>query len=62
MGLMLAKQAVNQALDVQGMWTAVQAAYSLHALGHSHSMQVHGYPVDPAGADIIRKLSASPPA
>jgi enoyl-CoA hydratase len=64
MGLKLAKQAVNQSLDAQGQWTAIQAAFSLHQLGHSHSMQLHGQPFDPAGVDIIRnearRQSAAP--
>jgi enoyl-CoA hydratase len=54
MGLKLAKQSVNQAQDAQGLWTALQAAMSLQQLGHSHNAQVHGMPVDPAGAAIIR--------
>jgi enoyl-CoA hydratase len=59
MGLKLAKQAVNQSLDAQGQWTAIQAAFSLHQLGHSHNMQVHGMLVDPNGAAAIRAQSAS---
>ena len=59
MGLKLAKQAVNQSLDAQGQWTAIQAAFSLHQLGHSHNMQVHGQLVDPGGAAAIRAQSAS---
>lgn len=59
MGLKLAKQAVNQALDAQGQWTAVQAAFSLHELGHSHNMQVHKLPIDPDGVAIIRQQSRS---
>ena len=63
MGLKLAKQSVNQAQDSQGLWTALQAAMSLQQLGHSHNSQVHGIPVDPAGAAIIRKQAkASSPA
>ena len=54
MGLKLAKQSVNQAQDAQGLWSALQAAMSLQQLGHSHNSQVHGIPVDPAGAKIIR--------
>lgn len=52
--LMTAKQSVNQALEAQGMLTAIQAAYSLHILGHSHSMQKFGMPIDPAGPGILR--------
>jgi len=54
MGLKLAKQSVNQAQDAQGLWQALQAAMSLQQLGHSHNVQVHGIPVDPEGANIIR--------
>jgi enoyl-CoA hydratase len=57
-GLKLAKQAVNQSLDAQGQWTAVQAAFSLHQLGHSHNRELHGLAVDPGGAALIRELSA----
>lgn len=57
MGLKLAKQAVNQSLDAQGQWTAIQAAFSLHQLAHSHNMQVHGMPVDPNGVAVIREQS-----
>ncbi|MEW6472236.1 MAG: enoyl-CoA hydratase [Actinomycetota bacterium] len=60
MGLKLAKQAVNQALDAQGQWAAIQAAFSLHELGHSHNMQVHNLPIDPEGVDVIRRQSKAP--
>jgi enoyl-CoA hydratase len=59
MGLKLAKQAVNQALDAQGQWAAIQAAFSLHELGHSHNMQVHKLPIDPTGVAVIREQSKS---
>ena len=63
MGLKLAKQAVNQALDAQGQWVGVQAAFSLHQLGHSHNMQVHGMLVDPSGMQVIRdEAKAGAPA
>jgi enoyl-CoA hydratase len=55
MGLKLAKQAVNQGQDAQGLWTAIQAAYSTHLLGHSNNMHVHGSWVDPAGIPIMRE-------
>lgn len=54
-GLNLAKMAVNQSVDAQGLWTALQAAFSLHQLAHAHNMQVHGMPVDPDGGDVIRR-------
>lgn len=52
-GLKLAKMSVNQSLDAQGMWSAVQAAFSLHHVGHAHNQIVHGTSVDPAGKDMI---------
>jgi enoyl-CoA hydratase len=57
MGLKLAKQSVNQALDAQGQWTAVKAAFGLHQLAHSHNQQLHGLPFDPAGLQIVRDQS-----
>lgn len=49
MGLKLAKQSVNQALDAQGFNVALNAAMSLQQLGHSNNQQVHGMGVDPSG-------------
>ncbi|TDC55618.1 enoyl-CoA hydratase [Actinomadura sp. KC345] len=60
-GLKLAKQAVNQSLDAQGQWEAVQAAYSLHALGHANNMVRYGSPLHPDGAGMIRRQSAGAP-
>jgi enoyl-CoA hydratase len=53
-GLKLAKMSVNQSLDAQGMWSAVQAAFGLHHLGHAHNRIVFGQSVDPSGAEVIR--------
>ena len=55
MGLRLAKQSVNQAQDVQGIWSALQSAMSLQQLGHANARVVHGIPVDPEGAKVIRE-------
>ncbi|HEX4905343.1 MAG TPA: enoyl-CoA hydratase [Acidimicrobiales bacterium] len=57
MGLKLAKLAVNQSLDAQGQWQAIQSALGLHHLGHAHARVVHGIPVDPSGAEVIRKMN-----
>ncbi|WP_439817169.1 enoyl-CoA hydratase [Zavarzinia sp. CC-PAN008] len=55
-GLKLAKMSVNQSLDAQGMWTAVQSAFGLHHVGHAHNRIVYnGSFVDPDGARIIRE-------
>ena len=47
--LKMAKEAVNAAQDAQGRVGAMGTAFALHQLAHSHNMQVHGMPVDPAG-------------
>jgi enoyl-CoA hydratase len=47
--LKLAKASVNQALDAAGQWTAHQAAFSLHQVGHAHNREVFGMAVDPGG-------------
>jgi enoyl-CoA hydratase len=59
MGLKLAKLAVNQSLDAQGQWNAIQAAIGLHHLGHAHARVLHGIPVDPSGAEVIRAMNRS---
>jgi enoyl-CoA hydratase len=53
--LKLAKEAVNAAEDAQGRQAAMQTAFALHQLAHSHNMQVHGLPIDPAGAASLVK-------
>ena len=58
-GLKLAKLSVNASLDAQGQHNAVQAAFGLHHLGHANARIVHGHPIDPAGADVIRKTAKS---
>jgi len=60
-GLKLAKMSVNQSLDAQGMWTAVQSAFGLHHLGHTHALAVHGIRVEPSGARVIREGARSRP-
>ena len=57
MGLKLAKMSVNQAVDAQGFYNALQAAFSLQHLGHSHNQQAFGLPVDPSGAEVIRSMN-----
>ena len=47
--LKLAKEAVNAAQDAQGRLPAMQTAFALHQLAHSHNMLVHGLPIDPSG-------------
>jgi len=53
MGLKLAKMSVNQSLDAQGMYNAIQSAFGLHHLGHANMRIVHGSAVEPTGANKI---------
>lgn len=46
--LKLAKDAVNAAEDAQGRRQALDQAFALHQLAHSHNEQVHGMPIDPS--------------
>lgn len=56
--LKLVKEAVNAAEDVQGRTVAMNTAFALHQLAHSHNMQVHGAPVDPTGLQVRRSSPA----
>ena len=56
--LKLAKEAVNAAEDAQGRISAMQTAFALHQLGHSHNMQVFGMPIDPSGAGGLAPTKA----
>jgi enoyl-CoA hydratase len=54
-GLTLAKQSVNNAQDAMGIYTAIQSAFGLHHVGHSHNrLKFDGAMVDPSGAQVIR--------
>ena len=44
-GLAQAKRAVNQTLDVQGYYAALQAVFDIHHTGHGNAITVGGYPV-----------------
>ena len=44
-GLRQAKRAVNQTLDVQGFYAAVQSVFDVHQTGHGNALSVSGYPV-----------------
>ena len=45
--LKLAKEAVNTAQDAQGRTPAMQNAFALHQLCHTHNFMVHGFLIDP---------------
>jgi enoyl-CoA hydratase len=61
MGLKLAKQAVNQALDSQGFSNALRSAMSLQQLGHAHNLEQHKNVGNPEGYGIVRELARKPP-
>ncbi|MEV4435774.1 enoyl-CoA hydratase [Streptomyces sp. NPDC049585] len=49
LGLALAKRAVNQAEDLQGLHTGLDAAFALHHLAHAHNAETSADPL--AGLD-----------
>jgi enoyl-CoA hydratase len=53
--LKLAKETVNQSLDIQGLRASINAAFGYHHLGHAHNVQQHGMLVDPTGVETIRR-------
>ncbi|MDT3444100.1 MULTISPECIES: enoyl-CoA hydratase [unclassified Pseudofrankia] len=44
-GLRQAKRAVNQTLDVQGFYAAIQSVFDVHQTGHGNALSVAGYPI-----------------
>ncbi|MCX4094754.1 enoyl-CoA hydratase [Nocardia sp. alder85J] len=44
-GLRQAKRAVNQTLDVQGFYAAIQSVFDIHQTGHGNALSVSGFPV-----------------
>lgn len=40
-----AKRAVNQTLDIQGFYNALQAVFDIHQTGHGNALSVGGYPI-----------------
>ena len=44
-GLRQAKRAVNQTLDVQGFYAAIQSVFDTHQTGHGNALSVSGYPI-----------------
>ena len=40
-----AKRAVNQTLDGQGFYAAIQSVFDIHQTGHGNALSVTGYPV-----------------
>ncbi|MFI2557054.1 enoyl-CoA hydratase [Nocardia farcinica] len=44
-GLRQAKRAVNQTLDVQGFYAAIQSVFDIHQTGHGNALSIGGYPI-----------------
>ncbi len=40
-----AKRAVNQTLDIQGFYAAIQAVFDVHQTGHGHALSESGLPI-----------------
>lgn len=53
-GLTLAKKSVNQSADAMGLYNAMQAAFGLHHVGHSHNKLKFDMMIDPSGVQVIR--------
>ena len=51
-----AKRAVNQTLDVQGFYAAIQSVFEIHQTGHGNALSVGGYPVLTRLADMKEKI------
>lgn len=58
--LKLAKEAVNKTLDIQGQANAMDAAFYLHHLGHSHNFRVFGWGMDPTNVPSLANVPKKP--
>jgi enoyl-CoA hydratase len=56
----MVKQAVNAAQDAQGRHAAMQSAFALHQLAHSHWMEIYGLPINPEGIHGAVKKNYAP--
>jgi len=56
----MVKLAVNGSVDAQGRHAAMQNAFALHQLGHSHWMEVSGYPIYAEGIHASVRVSVVP--
>jgi enoyl-CoA hydratase/carnithine racemase len=52
-----AKRAVNQTLDVQGFYAAIQSVFDIHQTGHGHALSVSGFPVLTRLAEMKERIS-----
>jgi enoyl-CoA hydratase len=54
LGLALSKRAVNQAEDLMGLQSGMDAAFGLHHLAHAHNVEVSGDSVNGLNAKTMR--------
>lgn len=55
-----AKRAVNQTLDVQGFYAAIQSVFDVHQTGHGHAISEGGWPVLVGLAGMKAEIAAQP--
>jgi enoyl-CoA hydratase/carnithine racemase len=53
-----AKRAVNQTLDVQGFYAAIQSVFDIHQTGHGNALSAGGYPVLTRLAEMKEHIKA----
>ena len=53
-----AKRAVNQTLDIQGFYAAIQAVFDIHETGHGNALSVSGYPVLTRLAEMKERIKS----
>jgi len=53
-----AKRAVNQTLDVQGFYAAIQAVFDIHETGHGNALSESGYPVLTRLAEMKERIKS----
>jgi enoyl-CoA hydratase len=59
--LLMAKQAVNQTLDAMGQYTALQAVFNLHSLGHANAWAAQGQVVLAGLTEMVSANRAANP-
>ena len=55
--LRMAKESVNEALEAQGQWNALRAAFSRQHLAHAHNQIKFGMPADPGPKAAAKQSS-----
>jgi hypothetical protein len=53
-----AKRAVNQTLDIQRFYAAIQSVFDIHHTGHGNAISVGGYPILRSAAEMKEALKS----